>query len=153
MNIPWPFALSVGVLCFCSSCATSPPGESALVLQRIPIEIQSGKPITVEIRVRSSGGQSEVGIRCPPEVWKTLTNGNSGIKVRLLSSNTNRAKIATIPIGYDSYNRIKSMHDLFYLNGMYRLFPRVTVEITFPAAPAGTTHAEILVCRMATDSL
>src|SRR6266581_2101196 len=61
--------------------------------------------------------------------------------------------IERIPPGYGPYNPIESLHDLFYLLGNYQMFPRAIVQITFPNAPPGVTHAEILVCRMATDSL
>lgn len=146
-------AAALGLACFSSSCASRPPSEGFFVRQRIPIEIQSGKPVTIQIRVRSPGGQSEVGIRCSPEVWNALTNAPTGIIVQLLSSNAKRARIDRIPPGYGPYNPIKSFYDLFYLNGMYRLFPRATVQITFPNVPPGVTPAEILVCRMPTDIL
>ncbi len=148
----WQLAAGLGVACFCSLCASLLP-EEYLVRQKIPIEIESGKPVTIKIRARSPGGASEVGIRCSPEVWNALTNGTRSITVQLISSNKKGIHIERIPPGYGPYNPIESLHDLFYLLGNYQMFPRAIVQITFPNAPPGVTRAEILVCRMATDSL
>jgi len=145
---------AVSVLaCIFSSCASHPPDEAFFVRQKIPIEIQSGKPVTIEIRTPSPSGESEVGIRCSPEVWNALTNGTGSITVQLISSNKKGIQIARIPPGYDAQCPIKSFYDLFYLYGMYQFFPRATVQITFPNAPSGVTHAEIFVCRTPRDNL
>lgn len=153
MKIHLQSVMVVGLSCMISSCASGPPGEASLVRQRIPIEIHAGKPVTIEIRARSPGGKSEVGIRCSPEAWNALTNATRSITVELVSSNDEGAQIRSIPPGYTAQCPIESFYDLFYLYGMSGLRPRAVVQITFPNAPPVGTRAEILVCRTSADSL
>src|SRR5437879_5165517 len=132
------FLLFIGAV---ASCSSLPPGEN-LIRQKIPIEIQSGKPITIVICKSSSGGASEVGIRCSPEVWNVLTNSTQRISIQLVSSRWKGVTIDRSSLGYEPASPIQSFHDLFYLRGNYQLFSRATVQITFPNAPPGITHAE-----------
>jgi hypothetical protein len=136
-----------------SSCASRAAGESSFIREAIPIEIQHGKPVTIEIHTRSPGGKSEVGIRCSPEVWNTLTNGTEAISIELVSSNKKNVQVFKIHSGYDAACPVKSFYDLCYLYGMNHQFPKATVRIHFPNAPAGITRAEILVCRTSADNL
>ena len=153
MKITWKLAAYFGLTYVCASCASRPLSENSFILERIPIEIQRGKPVIFTIRARSPGGLSEVGVRCSLDVWNTLTNGPGYVNVKLLSSNTQLAEVTGIPPGYGAFSPVSSFHDLFWMKGLYRLFPRATVQITFPNAPSGVTHAEVFVCRMPTDSL
>lgn len=153
MKLTWQLGAISAVTLIFLSCASQPPGESFFVRQKIPIDIQRGKPVTIEIRTSSPSGESEVGLRCSPEVWNALTNGTHDITVQLISSNKNGIRIASIPPGHDAQCPIKSFHDLFYAYGMYQFFPRATVQITFPSAPSGVTHAEMFVCRTPRDNL
>lgn len=135
-----------------SSCSSLPPGES-LIRQKIPIEIQSGKPVTIIIHKSSPGGASEVGVRCSPEVWSILTNTTQSISIDLISSRWKKVRIERCSLGNDPLGPITGFHDLFYLRGNYGPFTRATVQITFPNAPPGVTRAEILVCGTPWDNL
>jgi hypothetical protein len=135
-------------LIFCS-CASGPPTEAFYVRQRIPIEIENGKPSNVDLRIRSPGGRSEVGIQCSPEVWNALTNGTGGITVQLLSSNKG-VQVITVPPGFQGQCPVHSLHVLCYLHGNH---VRASLQITFPNTPAGYTRADVIVCKMASDTL
>jgi hypothetical protein len=54
--------------------------------------------------------------------------------------------------GFRAEFPIKSFYGLFYLIGMQHYHNRVSLQINFPNAPAGKSHAEIIVCRMAGDT-
>jgi len=153
MKTAWRLAVAVLLACLLSSCVSHQLGDEWFVRQRIPIEIQSGKPITIIIRATSPGGLSEVGIRCSTEVWTTLTNNTQDISIRLISSRWKGVTISRVPLGYDPQSGINSLHDLFYLRGNYQMFMKATVQIAFPNAPTGVTHAEILICRTPEESL
>jgi len=127
--------------------------EKQYVRQTIPVEIQSGKPVTIEISSLSGNGVNDVGIRCSPEAWNTVTNGTKAIEVRLKSStrpNTQIGGIDPASSGTAFLGYISNVHYLFYISGEYRA--KAAVEITFPNAPEGTTHAEIIVCKTPTDT-
>ena len=94
-----------------------------------------------------------MGIRCSPEVWDSLTNSTHDITIQLISSRWNHVEIAKATPGNVPLSPVKSYHDLFFVLGNYQLFTRVTVQISFPTAPAGVTHAEILVCSTPSDAL
>jgi hypothetical protein len=144
MKTAQQLAAACVLACIVSSCAAQPPGEE-FVHQKIPIEIQSGKTVTVEIHL-SYNGPDDVGIRCPPEVWNALTNGTRGITARLKSSDDKNTKIYGVnPGGAGGYflNRIPNVYYLFEIHGGNKA--KASVEITFPNAPAGITHAEIIV--------
>ena len=148
----WQLATVFGLMCIVSSCASQPPGEG-YVRQKIPIEIQSGKPVTIEISSLSGNGENDVGIRCSPEVWNALTNGTETITVRLKSSNKKGTEIYGVypsrgPSGF--LYLIKDVHHLFTIRGQYRA--TALAEITFPNTPAGITHAEIIVCKTPSDT-
>ena len=135
-----------------SSCGTMSP-EQQFVRQKIPVEIQRGKPITIEIASLSGNGVNDVGIRCSTEVWNTLTNGSKAVEVRLKSSDRPKAEIGgldptsggTAFLGY-----ITNVHYLFYISG--ERHTKASVEITFTNAPAGITPAEIVVCETPADT-
>jgi hypothetical protein len=58
-------AACIGFIAACQHQPAQPPGE-AYIHQEIPIEIEVGKSITVEIRLSGSAA-NDVGIRCSPE--------------------------------------------------------------------------------------
>jgi hypothetical protein len=150
MKTPWKLAAVSVLACVSTSCASQPPGEQ-YVRQKISIEVQSGKPITVEIRV-SGNGPNDIGIRCSPEVWNTLTNGTKVIAVRLKSSDKEGVKIGGIDPGSGGtafLGYMPNVHYLFYIHGSHT---KASVEITFPNAPSGVTPAEIIVCKTPVDS-
>jgi hypothetical protein len=149
MNTTWQLAAVFVLACIVSSCASQPPGER-FVRQKIPVEIQSGKPVTIEIRSLSGNGENHVGIRCSPEVWNTLTNSTKSLTVRLISSNKKGTNIGGISPGSGRRWPIESFHYLFYISGEYHA--KASVEITFPNAPAGVTRAEIIVCKTPADT-
>ena len=140
------------LVCIGSSCAPQPP-DVQFVRQKIPIVIQSGKPVTFTIGHLSGNGENDIGIRCSPEIWGALTNGTKAVTVRLLSSN----KPDTIIGGVDPragggafLGYIPNVHYLFYIGGRYRA--KASVEVTFPNAPAGGTPAEIIVGKTPADT-
>ena len=151
MKIAWQLAAVSLLACLFSSCASQPSGER-FVSQKIPIEIQSGKTVTVEIRV-SGNGPNDVGIRCSPEVWNALTNGTKTITVRLKSSNIKGAEIYGIHPGGSAAGFLYLISDVHYLFEIYGAYhAKASVEITFPNAPSGVTPAEIIVCKTPADT-
>jgi hypothetical protein len=129
-----------------SSCGRQPPGER-FVREVIPVVIEKDQPVVVEIRSLSVG-LNNVGIRCPIEVWTTLTNSAKGITVHLKSSSVPDTQIGGIDTasgGTSFIGYIPNAHYLFYISG--EPGANATVEITFPNAPRSATGAEIIVCK------
>lgn len=151
MKTAWLLTAVSVLVCICSSCASQPP-DVQFVRQRIPVEIQSGKPVTIEIRSLSGNGVNDVGIRCSPEVWNALTNGTKAIEVQLKSSNKPNTEIGRVDPGGGSafLGYITNAHYLFYVSGRYRA--KASVEITFANAPAKPIRAEILVGKTPADT-
>jgi hypothetical protein len=149
MKMAWQLAVVSVLVCIVSSCAPQPSSER-FVRQKIPIEIQSGKPVTVEIHSLSGNGENDVGIRCSPDVWNALTNGTKSITVRLKSSDKKGTQIGGISPGSGRRWPIESFHYLFYIGGEYHA--KASVEITFPNAPAEATRAEIIVDKTPADT-
>ncbi len=129
-----------------SSCGRQQPGER-FVRQRIPVEIQKNQPLDVEIH-SLSGDPNDIGIQCPIEVWNALTNNANTGSVRLKSSSKPGTQIFGIDTssgGTSFIGYIPNTHYLFYIFG--EPGANATVEITFSNAPAGTTSADIIVCK------
>ena len=127
--------------------------EQQYVRQKIPVEIQRGKPLTFEIHSLSGNGVNDVGIQCSSEVWSALTNGTKAIEVQLKSSNKSSTRIGGIDpasSGTAFLGYIPNVHYLFYISGEYRA--KAAVQITFPNASEGTTSAEIIVCKTPADT-
>ena len=139
------------LLCIVISCVSQTSGER-YVCQKIPIKIESGKSVTLEI-ILSGNGPNDVGIRCSSEVWHALTNGKKTITARLKSSNIKVAEIYGIyPSGSAAgfLYLIPNVHYLFEIYGAYHA--KVSVEITFPNTPKESTHEEIIVCKTPADT-
>ena len=85
-------ALTAIVAFAVSSCKALP--EAQFVRERIPVEIQIGKPVIIKIRSLSGNGSNEVGIPCSPETLQALTGGKKSIDVRLLSSSKKGTRIS-----------------------------------------------------------
>ena len=92
------------------------------------------------------GRENRVAVRCSPGVWNTLTNGTKNVAVQLLSSNK-ATQISGIRVGSGP---IESLHYLFSIWGDYHA--RASLQITFPNAPEGVTHADIIVYRTLRDA-
>jgi hypothetical protein len=137
------------LVCVDSSCKTQPTGEG-YVSEKTPIEIQGGKPVTIEIYSLSGNGENQVGVRCSPEAWSSLTNSTESITVRLKSSDKRSTQIGGISPGGGRLWPVESFHYLFYISGEYHT--KASVEITFPNAPLGVTPAEIIVCKTPADT-
>ncbi len=138
------WAASLSLLC----CTMSP--DEQFVREKIPIEIQINKPMTIHIQSLSGNGWNYVGIRCSPDVWQTLARDNNNIVVNLTSSSKGGTKVIDVfPVDRKSWP-IKSFHYLFSIGGDYGT--SAAVEITFKAAPQGTTHAEVLVLKTPSDT-
>lgn len=154
MKLLLQFPVFIGLFCVATSCAHKPfnPEQYAL-RQKIPIEIQTEKPVTIEISSLSGNGVNEVGIQCSPEVWNMLTNGTKNISARLVSSSKESTHVGDVAVGsgfrfFTGY--VTNAHYLFYIDGKYHA--KATVEITFPNAPAGVTQAEILIGKTPIDT-
>jgi hypothetical protein len=151
MKMAWQLAAVSVLACVITSCASQPPGEG-YVHQKIPIEIQSGKAVTVEIHL-SYSGVNDVGIRCSPEVWNALTNGTQAITVRLKSSNKKGTDIYGVHPGGGGAGFLHLISDVHFLFEIYGgNYAKASVEITFPNAPPGVTHAEIIVGKTPEDT-
>jgi hypothetical protein len=83
-------AVVVAIPCFFVACLYGgrsdfePLNQDLFIRQKIPIEIQKGKPVIVQIRTRSPGGEPAIGMRCSPDLWHSLTNGPNLFKCCLL---------------------------------------------------------------------
>lgn len=142
-------SLGIGVAC---SCAFRSPDDQ-FIRQVIPVEIQRGKPVEIEIHSLSGNGANCVGIRCAPEVWKVLTNSPKAIEVKLKSSSKPQTEIGGIDpnsnaIGFLGY--LTNVHYLFYISGEPRT--KATVVIIFPNMPEGAAHMEIIVGKTPVDT-
>ena len=152
IKIVWQFLMVPVALFIFTSCAPQPPSVQ-FVRQKIPIAIQEGKSLTVEIQSLSGNGVNDVGIRCSPETWSVLTNSPNAIRVRLKSSNKPRTEIGGVMPGSDGTGflpLVPNVHYLFYISGQYHA--KASVEITFPNAPEGVTSAEIIVGKTPADT-
>ena len=121
--------------------------------QKIPVELQGRKPLTVEISSLSGNGGNDIGILCSPETWNSLTNGSGSLVVRLMSSNRAHTEIGGIDLrseatGFLGY--IPNVHYLFWIMG--ETHAKATVEITFPNGPEKSTSADIIVGKTPIDT-
>jgi hypothetical protein len=151
MRVVLQFFTASFLMCIFSSCGPQPSGEQ-YVRQKIPIEIQSGKTVSIEFNL-SGNGPNDVGIRCKPEVWNVLTNGAKTIIVRLKSSDNKNTEVSAVNPGGNAAGflyLIPDVHYLFEIAGEYHA--KASVEITFPNAPSGVTPAEIIVCKTPADT-
>jgi hypothetical protein len=152
MKTAWQLSAVSVLMCAFSSCGPQPP-DVQFVLQKIPVEIQRGKPLTIEIHSLSGNGVNCVGIRCSPEVWSLLTNAPKSLEVRLKSSNKPHTEIGGVDPGSGAsgfLEYIPNTHYLFYVNGEHRA--EASVEITFANAPEVATSAEIIVGKTPIDT-
>jgi len=137
-RIAWRLIVVSTLACVFLSRVRMTPDEQ-FMHQRIPIEIQGGKPAIIEIRSLSGNGWNKVGVRASPEAWNALTNGAPYVTIRLIPSNRNGTQI----IDQGSFDRpklrpIESFHYLFTIGGEYRA--NASVEITFPIASPQVTR-------------
>jgi hypothetical protein len=122
------------------------PDGNRFILQKIPIKIEAGKPIQLELR--PTGGGNQVGLRCMPEARTFLTNGPNSIKVRLLSPNKEGTFLYHIdPHRGSGLWPIEAFYYLFQLYGK----SKSSVEITFTKAPPGVTPTQIIVLKHPAD--
>lgn len=140
------------VVCFVSSCGPRDSSER-FVLQKIPITIQNGKSVSVDVYSLSGNGPNDVGIRCLPEVWNVLTNSREIIQVRLKSSGRQSTRIYSVApggagAGFIGY--IPNVYYLFEIAGERNV--KASIEIVFPHALAEAVHAEIIVCKTPADT-
>ena len=140
------FVLACGL-----SCKPQPP-EVQFVRQIIPIEIQSGKPVTFEIQSLSGNGANDVGIRCLPGLWNVLTNSTKTMTVRLKSSDKVNTEIGGVDLngGGAFLGTSSNVHYLFYIGGERRA--KASVEISFPNTPTEPAKAEIIVGTTPADT-
>jgi hypothetical protein len=141
------FMLACGVW----SCKEQSPAEY-YTSQRIPIEVQSGKAVTVKITL-SGNGPNDVGIRCSPEVWQALTSGPKTITARVTSSSESGTVLDGVQPGGTADGFLYLIPDvkfLFEISGGHNA--TAVVEITFPNGPTVATPAEIVVGKTPADT-
>jgi hypothetical protein len=134
------------------SCGPQPP-DVQYVRQRIPVQVQKGKTLTIDIHSLSGNGVNDIGIRCSTELWNVLTNGTSRIMVRLKTSDKPDTEIAGVDPssgGTAFFGYITNLHYLFYIQGRYR--SKATVEVVFPSGPEKSVGAEIIVGKTPADT-
>jgi hypothetical protein len=150
MKTLWQTCLMILTGCILSSCATrrSTNDISILIREKVPIEIRGSEPTTVTLHTRSPGGVAPVSIHCSPETWNSLTGGKGDFQIQLVSSRWKR-----VTIRRESGHGGQGYYCLFSLLDNYQDFTKVKVQITFPKAPPGITHAEIVTFWNPTDSL
>jgi hypothetical protein len=144
-------AACIGFIAACQQQPAQPPGE-AYIHQSVPIEIEGGKAVVVEIWL-SGNAPNDVGIRCSPETWQALTNSANGIAVALKSSSKTGTQIygADVRFGGGYFlGYVTNVHYLFEISG--ERHAKASVIITFPTAPPGVTHAEIIVGKTPEDT-
>jgi len=127
--------------------------EQYAVRQKIPVQIEANKPVTVEISSLSGNGVNEVGIQCSPEIWNSLTNETKNISVRLVSSSKPGTQIGGVALGSGFgffLGYVTNAHYLFYIGGKYHA--KASVEIVFSNAPPGVTRADILIGKTPADT-
>lgn len=127
--------------------------RSAIYSSKNPVEINKEKPLIIEIHSLSGNGVNDVGIRCTPEVWNILTNGQSGLGVRLKSSDKRGTKIGGVDLhghGTGFLEYLTNVHYLFYIQGEHRA--KASVEIIFPNTPDTTTPVEIILGKTPIDT-
>jgi hypothetical protein len=147
-------AASFSACCIFGSCSRMASDQPADVRyaarQIIPITIEAGKPIAIDIESLSGNTANSVGIRCSDEIWCVLAKETDKIAVHLKSSNRNGTEIGGVsPDGSNPWH-IESFHYLFHIYGMRGA--KATVEVTFPNAPPGTTRAQVIVCKTPIDT-
>jgi hypothetical protein len=143
----WRLWAVLAFACAVSSCKEPSPDER-FVRQKMPVAIEAGKPITIEV---SPGGSyaNLVGLRCSREIWKALSQDPKKIVVRLKSPDNKKLDDKRIEISGVSPRPdgslwgIESFHYLFQISGKRNA--KAKVEIIFPTAPPGITRAEIIV--------
>ena len=152
MKMAWQLLVASIIVCAFSSCGPMSPKQH-YVLQKISVEIQRGRPLTIEIHSLSGNGVNAVGIRCSAELWNELTKGTKSIEVQLKPSNKSSTKIGGVDPGSGAtgfLGYIPNVHYLFYISGEYGA--KAFVEITFLNAPERATSAEIIVCKTPADT-
>jgi hypothetical protein len=151
MKIAWQLMMVAATTCVFLSCKPQSP-EEQFTRQKIPIEIQRGKPVTIEIPSLSGNGANDIGIQCSPELWNAITNGDQSITVRLKSSNRNDTEISSFDPRYSPafLGHIPNVHYLFNIAGEYHA--NAVVEITFQNGPIEATQAEIIVGKTPADT-
>ncbi len=122
------------------------------VRQKIPIAIQHGEAVTIEVQSLSGNGANAIYLQCPPDIWNALTRGKNAVEVKLNSSDKPNTEIGGIDPGRDATGLygVPNAHYLFYIAGERNA--KAKVGITFLNAAPGITHAEIIVCKTPIDT-
>lgn len=148
----WRLLAILAITCPVPSCKET-EGDERYIHQRIPIVIEAGKPITIEISP-SGNGHNVVGLRCSLETWKALSHDPKKIVVRLKDEkkpDEKRIEIKSVSLeSGGSLWGIKSFNYLFQIYG--NRYRKAVVEITFPNGPPGASKAEIIVEKTPIDT-
>jgi hypothetical protein len=133
------------------SCRPMTPDEQ-FIRQKIPVQVQNGRTVTIDIDSLSGNGGNDVGIRCPPELWNLLTNSTKSITARLRDSSRPDTSIDGVNPDHGGafFGYLTNVHYLFVIGGRHH--SKATVEISFPNGPEKETPAEIIVGKTPADT-
>jgi hypothetical protein len=151
MKIVWPVSLMVVLACLLLSCSKQIAGEG-YVREKIPIQIQAGKTVTVTFTL-SGNGPNDVGIKCTPELWGILFDSKKAIEVQLSSSEKPDTTIYGVNPGGSPAGPLRLVpHAYFLFEIAGQRDTSATVNITFPNAPQSAVSAEIVVGMTPADT-
>lgn len=149
----------VACVCLCAGCMhqdwTTHPWKY-LVWQRIPVMVQQGNPVDVEIRVRADA--NTLSIRCSPEVWHALVNSTNTTTIQIEDSTSKGATVDWVKPGWLMRRPASEggglrpagvtylIPDAQYLCQIYAKHRgKANVRIVFPNGPKEPSPAEIIV--------
>ena len=126
---------------FSTSCGRQHEDEY-LVHQKIAINIHSNGVIV--LKMSKLVGNHVVGIRCSEDVWKTLTNNQEKIHVKITYADRQSANVFALEPGLKgtSCDHIASCLYLFEISAI----GNVVVELSFPNVTINVP-AEIIICQ------
>ena len=78
--------LALSAIFLAVTCCGRMTPDQQFIRQKIPVQIQNGRTLTIEITSLSENGCNDVGIRCSPTFWKVLTNSTTNITARVTNS-------------------------------------------------------------------
>ena len=118
-------------------------GTEAWIDQLVPIKVENGKVITIELQNVSR--DHSVGIRCSPQMWNALIKDPQNITVRLNSPDEHKGKIAEFEparLGTEC-DSVPGARYLFTITGT----GRAVVEVVFKNMPEQVWPVEIILCK------
>jgi len=137
------------VLAYFATACSKKDEDSYYIRQSVPIQVQK----TVDVRIHDLRKSTSYpgGIRCPPEIWKELTNTPASVRVSLVSSDSPAEVHETEPDSNYSGVRISDFHCLFWISGSGDA--TIRIAFAFTNLPQEHTNVEIVIGRSPQESL